>query len=66
MKNGTLYPILYRLEEEELVDSTWSMAKDKELSKKYYKITEKGKVVLAETIKLWCDMSENVNNILEV
>ena len=34
LKEGTLYPILYRLEEDGLVESRWSEAKGKEISRK--------------------------------
>lgn len=36
LKEGTLYPILYRLEEEGLVESRWSEAENKQLPRKYY------------------------------
>ena len=45
LKEGTLYPILYRLEDEQLVESNWSAAAGKQLPRKYYSITEKGKVL---------------------
>ena len=41
LKEGTLYPILYRLEDENLVSSRWSEPKGKEISRKYYHITER-------------------------
>ena len=34
LKEGTLYPILYRLEDNKLVKSQWSQANNKEISKK--------------------------------
>ena len=40
LKEGTLYPILYRLEDDGLVVSRWSQPKGKEVSRKYYVITE--------------------------
>lgn len=64
VKEGTLYPILYRLEDEKLVTSYWSKPRGKEVSKKYYKLTGKGHEVLVETKELWYRFSENVNNIL--
>ena len=51
MREGTLYPILYRLE-------------DDEISRKYYKITEDGQKTLIELRSLWHDFSKNVNQIL--
>jgi len=60
LKEGTLYPILYRLEDDGLVVSRWSKPSGKEVSRKYYKITETGISELAELRKLWEDFSANV------
>lgn len=65
LKEGTLYPILYRLEDEGLAVSKWSVPKDKEVSRKYYKITEKGTAFQKELQALWNTFSEHVNTILE-
>lgn len=66
LKEGTLYPILYRLEDEGLVKSKWSVPKGKEVSKKYYRITDTGKDVLKAAVHLWEVFSRNVDFILEV
>lgn len=66
LKEGTLYPILYRLEEEGFVMSEWSVAQGREASKKYYHITDLGKNVLKDTIQLWHVFSNKVDEILEV
>lgn len=65
LKEGTLYPILYRLEDEELVVSEWSVPKGKEVSRKYYMITEKGKEFQIQLQELWKTFSNQVNKILE-
>lgn len=65
VKEGTLYPILYRLEDEELVVNYWSVPEGKEVSKKYYKITDKGRETLEEATKLWKTFSKNVNTIID-
>ena len=65
VKEGTLYPILYRLEDEELVVNYWSVPEGKEVSKKYYKITDKGRETLQEATKLWKTFSKNVNTIID-
>lgn len=64
LKEGTLYPILYRLEDEELVVSRWSEPKGKEVSRKYYAVTEKGVVILGELDTLWTEFSEKVSAIM--
>lgn len=64
LKEGTLYPILYRLEDEALVVSRWSEPKGKEVSRKYYAITQKGKEELKELSGLWERFSGNVTEIM--
>ncbi len=64
LKEGTLYPILYRLEEDGLVESRWSEAKGKEVSRKYYSITAQGKENLVSLCVLWQRFQGNVTNIL--
>jgi len=64
LKEGTLYPILYRIEDEYLVSSRWSEPKGKEISRKYYHITEKGKQELEELCGLWEDFQKCVTAIL--
>lgn len=65
LKEGTLYPILYRLEDDELVISRWSEPKGKEVSRKYYAITEKGTQELKELKELWNDFSNKVTAMME-
>ena len=50
IKEGTLYPILYKLEEDGLVISEWEIPHDKMRVKKYYSITQKGKDELKELL----------------
>lgn len=64
LKEGTLYPILYRLEEDALVESRWSEPKGKEISRKYYAITEKGRDNLKGLCSLWREFQKNVSEIL--
>jgi len=64
LKEGTLYPILYRMEDDGLVVSRWSEPKEKEVSKKYYWITQDGQETLAYLKDLWKVFSRNVDGIL--
>lgn len=66
IKEGTLYPILYRLEDDKLVESRWSVPVGKEVSRKYYSITAEGKSTLEEMLNLWNDFSNNVNSIMQM
>ena len=65
LKEGTLYPILYRLEDDGLLVSRWSQPKGKEVSRKYYVITEEGKEGLKELTALWQSFSGQVSKMME-
>lgn len=65
LKDGTLYPILYRLEDEKLVISKWSEAVGKQVPRKYYEITEAGLKALAEIEVVWKQISVGAAKIME-
>lgn len=65
LKDGTLYPILYRLEDDGLVVSRWSGAVGKQVPRKYYEITEEGKQALAKIEDVWQRISDGVRKIME-
>lgn len=65
LKEGTLYPILYRLEDDGLVESCWSSPKGKQMARKYYQITDQGKIALGEIGQLWLEMSDGIRRIME-
>lgn len=65
LKDGTLYPILYRLEDDGLVTSEWSEAEGKQVSRKYYRITPKGNKELKEIRETWDRIFQGVNKIME-
>lgn len=64
LKEGTLYPVLYRLEDDGLVISRWSEPKGREVSRKYYGITDKGRQVMKELDELWNRFSTSVKEIM--
>ncbi len=66
LKEGTLYPILYRLEDEGLVESRWSEAEDKQLPRKYYLMTDKGRQALDEIYLCWQQIAGGVQQIMEI
>ncbi len=66
LKEGTLYPILYRLEDDKFVESKWSEAVGKKVPRKYYVITKEGREALREIQALWMDINRSAAMIMEV
>ena len=65
LEEGTLYPILYRLEDDKLVVSKWSGAEGKQVPRKYYEITEAGQKALGEIEAVWRKISDGISKIME-
>lgn len=62
-KEGTLYPILHSLELEGLVEAYWSDTQGKR-PRKYYRLTERGKLQLAEKRQEWIVFRSAVEQVL--
>ena len=62
-KEGTLYPILHNLEEENLVESFWKEGENSR-KRKYYRITKKGRGALKEKEEEWTLFTSTVNKII--
>jgi PadR family transcriptional regulator PadR len=63
MKEGTLYPVLYRMEENGLVESKWE-AEGRGVPRKYYHITTSGKKELERLLQEWSAFTSVVAKIL--
>lgn len=61
-QEGTLYPILHKLEEEGLISSYWDESTEKR--RKYYSITKKGQKQLKSKKQEWKIFSSKVNQII--
>ena len=61
-KQGTLYPMLHALENEKAIESYWENVDNK--MRKYYKITESGRKLLAHKTAEWQTYTKAVNSIL--
>ena len=59
---GTLYPLLTRLKNGEFLAYRWEESTGGP-PRKYYQITEKGKLFLAELLNTWKELTESVNQI---
>lgn len=60
---GTLYPLLRRLEAQGLLESEWRVV-DEKRPRRYYKISQEGQQVFAALSREWRDLQEAVNNLL--
>ena len=60
---NTLYPLMRRLETQGLLKSEWETSEAK--PRKYYSITEDGKIVLEKVIVNWRTFSANIDRLLE-
>ena len=64
LKDGTLYPILYRLEDDGLVVSRWSEAVGKQVTRKYYEITQTGRSELKSIEQTWQSIVSGISQVL--
>ena len=65
LKEGTLYPILYRLQEQGLVKTRLAPAAANGGSKKYYSLTDKGRETLEELAAFWREYAACVDGFLQ-
>ena len=64
LKEGTLYPILYRLEDDGLITSSWSAAEGRTAPKKIYTATSLGHTARMERNKIWGIFTETVDKYI--
>ena len=62
-REGTIYPVLYRLEEAGLVSSR--LRAEGGRSRKYYALTPAGREALGELTAFWRDFSQCVDGFLQ-
>lgn len=64
VNQGSLYPALYRLEEEGWIESEWG-ASEKNRRAKFYRLTKSGQKRLGEERESWERLSGAVTRILQ-
>lgn len=64
MKAGTLYPLLHQLEQQGLV-TAYEQAANGGRTRRYYRLTPKGKARLTEREKEWRTFSSAIEGVLE-
>ncbi len=60
---NTLYPLLRRLEEQDILTSEWSVEGNR--PRKYYSISDEGKELFSRLTVEWNRISKSVSNMLE-
>jgi PadR family transcriptional regulator PadR len=61
---GTLYPVLYRLEEDGHVEPRWE-TQERGTPRKYYRLTDSGRRELDRLTAEWRDFARAVERVLE-
>ncbi|WP_371193235.1 PadR family transcriptional regulator [Glaciecola sp. SC05] len=61
---GTLYPLVRRLAEQELLDSEWKHSEGRE--RRYYLLSKKGHEVLEQLIDDWQQLNKSMNALLDI
>lgn len=59
MAEGTIYPLLNRLEQDEMIESSWEIQRSGP-ARKYYRLTKLGRDLLAAMDQHWNHVSERV------
>ena len=65
LKEGTLYPVLYRLEDGGLVETQWETL-ERGVPRKYYHLTKAGTRELQRQISEWKAFAGAVNHLIEM
>ena len=63
MGEGTVYPVLHRLEKRRLITSFWEKT-DSGRPRKYYRLTKAGSKLLAENRQQWATLVQVMNSFL--
>jgi PadR family transcriptional regulator PadR len=64
LKEGTLYPVLYRMERAGYIEARWETL-ERGVPRKYYRLTRPGAKFLEARIAEWKDFSAAVERLLE-
>jgi transcriptional regulator len=63
IEEGSLYPALYRMEEQGLIESEWG-ATENNRKAKFYKLTRKGRSAAQAELDAWLRLSKAVTRVL--
>ena len=63
IEEGSLYPALYRMEEQGLIESEWGVTENNRRAK-FYSLTRKGRAVADAELDSWRRLSKAVTRVL--
>ena len=63
VEEGSLYPALYRMEEQGLIESEWGVSENNRRAK-FYRLTRSGQTRLRKEMQQWTLFSEAVGHVL--
>ncbi|HTS30418.1 MAG TPA: PadR family transcriptional regulator [Bryobacteraceae bacterium] len=63
VEHGSLYPALHRLRKQGVIEAEWKMTENKQRAR-YYRLTAKGKKVLAAEESRWNRMVEAIARVM--
>ena len=63
VEEGSLYPALYRMEEQGLIEAEWA-ATENNRKAKFYKLTRKGRSAAQAELEGWLRLSGGVSRVL--
>lgn len=64
LSDGTLYPLLTRLEREGKLEARWAMAEDAKVPRKYYRLSKDGEALIVEMQRVWFEFSAFVSGAI--
>ena len=66
IKDGTLYPILYRLEDQKIIESYWKTEEaGRSKPRKYYRLTKNGMEYFENMLSAYLEITSGMKNILK-
>jgi PadR family transcriptional regulator PadR len=65
LAEGTIYPLLHRLEKGEMTRSEWRLDQDGTRPRKYYALTDRGRKELASQLIEWRRLSTALSSFLK-
>jgi transcriptional regulator len=63
IQQGSLYPALYRLEHQGLIESEWGESENKRKAK-YYRLTAAGRKRMRDEVAYWKRLSDAIGHVL--